>query len=158
RFGAHANQTQVELQRLSEGESAAIASGMLGVPGLPPELQALITGKAEGNPFFVEEVTTSLLEVGAIHREGDGYALVQPFDTIHVPDTVQGVIMARLDRLPEEPKRAMQTAAVIGREFTVRLLDRTAELEGSLEAYLRELKAVELISERALYPELAYMF
>src|SRR5262249_26792886 len=57
-----------------------------------------------------------------------------------------------------EPKRAIQTASVIGREFTVRLLERTAELQGRIEEYLRELKAVELIYERSLYPELAYMF
>src|SRR5262249_46405669 len=77
---------------------------------------------------------------------------------IYVPDTVQGVIMARLDRLDEAPKRAIQTASVIGREFTVRLLERTTELEGQLERYLRELKDVELIYERSLYPALAYMF
>jgi tetratricopeptide (TPR) repeat protein len=68
------------------------------------------------------------------------------------------VIMACLDRLAGEPKRAIQTASVIGREFTVRLLERTAELQGRIEEYLRELKAAELIYERSLYPELAYMF
>src|SRR5439155_8552971 len=125
---------------------------------IPGELQALIHRKAEGNPFFVEEVTRSLLEMGAIRRSGRGYVLARRLEEIVVPDTVQDVIMARLDRLPEEPKRALQTASVIGREFTVRLLERTVELRGHLEEYLRELQTVELIYERFLSPQLAYIF
>jgi class 3 adenylate cyclase/tetratricopeptide (TPR) repeat protein len=158
RFGDPSCAVGLELQSLSEQESGEVAHGLLGADSLPGELQELIYGKAEGNPFFVEEVTKSLLEIGAIRRSGSGYILARRLEEIYVPDTVQDVIMARLDRLPEEPKRALQTASVIGREFTVRLLDRTAELQGRLEEYLRDLKSVELIYERALYPELAYMF
>ena len=66
--------------------------------------------------------------------------------------------MARLDRLQDEPRDALQTASVIGREFTVRLLDRTAGLGPGAEPSLRELKAAQLIFERTLYPELVYMF
>jgi tetratricopeptide (TPR) repeat protein len=131
---------------------------VLGAESVPAELRDLVYRKAEGNPFFVEEIVKSLVEVGALRSAGDGYVLAQPIEDVYVPDTVQDVIMARLDRLADEPRRAIQTAAVIGREFTVRLLERTSELEGRLEAYLKELKAVELIFERSLFPELAYMF
>ncbi len=157
-FGERPSYTQVRLAGLSEQESAALAEGVLAVENLPEELQRTIAARAEGNPFFVEEVVRSLLEVGAIRRADAGYVLAKPVEEIDIPDTVQDVIMARLDRLEEEPKRALQTAAVIGREFTVRLLERTAELEGQIAGYLRELKAVELVFERSLYPELAYMF
>jgi predicted ATPase len=75
-------------------------------------------------------VTKSLVETGSIVQAGTGYVLARPLATIDVPDTVQDMIMARLDRLGGEPKRVIQTAAVIGREFTVRLLERTAELRG----------------------------
>jgi tetratricopeptide (TPR) repeat protein len=157
-FGERSYYTNVRLAGLSERESAALAEGVLADGRLPDELERRIGARAEGNPFFVEEVVRSLLETKAIHRTDDGYVLARPIEEIHVPDTVQDVITARLDRLDDEPKRALQTAAVIGREFTVRLLERTAELQGRVEDYLRDLKAVELIHERALYPELAYMF
>ena len=148
----------IDLQSLSEADAAAVAAGLLGEHAMPSELQHLVFAKAEGNPFFVEEVTRSLIETGALRRSNTGYELARPVDEIEVPDTVQDVIMARLDRLPDEPKRAIQTAAVIGREFTVRLLERVADLHGQADDPLRELKSVELIYERSLYPELAYMF
>jgi class 3 adenylate cyclase/tetratricopeptide (TPR) repeat protein len=158
RLGSRPFFTTLPLQHLSESESAAVAGGLLGAGALPDELRELIFRKAEGNPFFVEEVTKSLVEVGAVRATEDGYVLARKIGEIYVPDTVQDVIRARLDRLDEEPRRAIQTAAVIGREFTVRLLERTSELEGRLGAHLRELKAIELIYERSLFPELAYMF
>jgi len=157
-FGERLAATRLSLTSLSEGESARLAEGIIGSEHLPEQLERSIAHKAEGNPFFVEEVVKSLLEVGAIRHTDDGSVVTRPVDEIDVPDTVQDVIMARLDRLDEEPKRALQTAAVIGREFVVRLLDRTVELRGRLAGYLRELNDVELIYERSLDPELAYAF
>ena len=66
--------------------------------------------------------------------------------------------MARIDRLEEAPKRTLQLASVIGREFTRRLLDRLAEIQAQTDEFLRELKAIELIYEKSVFPELAYMF
>ena len=158
-LGARPHFIQIDLQTLSESETAAVTDALLGAHGMPAELQQLVFAKAEGNPFFVEELTRSLVETGVIRRVNSAYELARPVDEVHVPDTVQDVIMARLDRLPEEPRRAIQTAAVIGREFTVRLLERTADLHSDEAGdQLRELKSVELIYERSLYPELVYMF
>jgi tetratricopeptide (TPR) repeat protein len=84
--------------------------------------------------------------------------LAKRLDEIVVPDTIQDVIMARIDRLDEAPKRTLQLASVIGREFTRRLLDRLTDLRGRTEELLRELKAIELIYEKSVFPELAYMF
>jgi tetratricopeptide (TPR) repeat protein len=75
-----------------------------------------------------------------------------------VPETIQDVIMARIDRLEGSPKKALQLASVIGREFTVRLLDRISELQAQLDRFLQELKVLRFIHERSSYPELAYMF
>jgi class 3 adenylate cyclase/tetratricopeptide (TPR) repeat protein len=158
-LGVRPSFVHIDLQTLSESETATVTDALLGAHGMPDELQELVFAKAEGNPFFVEEVTRSLLETGVLRRVNSAYALARPVDEIHVPDTVQDVIMARIDRLPEEPRRAIQTAAVIGREFTVRLLERIAHLQGDeADDRLRELRAVELIYERSLYPELVYMF
>src|SRR5207237_1683458 len=94
-----------------------------GANDLPDDLRGLIARKAEGNPFFVEEVVRSLQELGAIRRVNDRYVLSTRLDEIIISDTIQDVIMARIDRLAEAPKKTLQLASVIGREFTRRLLD-----------------------------------
>jgi len=146
---------RLALEPLSERDTGLVAQGASGEVTLPSELGALIYRKAEGNPFFIEEVTKSLVESGELVHAGTAYALGRPLAQITVPDTVQDVIMARLDRLEEAPRHALQTASVIGREFTSRLLERTS---GTSEDALRQLKSVQLIFERSLYPELVFMF
>jgi class 3 adenylate cyclase/tetratricopeptide (TPR) repeat protein len=157
-FGERTYHTRIALNTLSTEHSVEIAQALLATESLPEELQALIVRKAEGNPFFVEEVVKSLLEVGALRRAGEGYVLAKRLDEIFVPDIIQDVIMARIDRLEEAPKRTLQLASVIGREFTRRLLDRIADIRARTEEFLRELKAIELIYEKSVFPELVYMF
>ena len=157
-LGERSYLTRIGLQPLSPVESVAMAAALLEGPVLPTEIQELITHKAEGNPFFVEEVTKSLLELGALQRTDAGFALGRPVSQIVIPDRIQDVIMARIDRLGDEPKRAMQVASVIGREFAVRLLQRAAELGERVEPLVSELRSLELIYEKSGVPELAYMF
>jgi class 3 adenylate cyclase/tetratricopeptide (TPR) repeat protein len=148
---------RIVLEPLSASDTALVAGGASGAQTLPPAIAEEIYRKAEGNPFFIEEVTKSLVESGDLLAGDEGLSLGKPIDEIRVPDSVQDVIMARLDRLADEPRRALQTASVIGREFTSRLLERT---EGRVlsEGAVRQLKAVQLIFERSLYPELVFMF
>jgi class 3 adenylate cyclase/tetratricopeptide (TPR) repeat protein len=157
-FGERTYHTRIALDSLSPEDSADMAEAMLATEGLPDALQALIVRKAEGNPFFIEEVLKSLLEERAIRRDGDRFTLTKPLDEIVIPDRVQDVLMARIDRLAEAPKKTLQVASVIGRDFTRRLLDRVADLHGQTDELLRELEAVELIYEKQLFPELAYVF
>ncbi|MBI3127451.1 MAG: AAA family ATPase [Candidatus Tectomicrobia bacterium] len=157
-FGDRTYHTRTTLDALPTGESVQMAQGLLAAESLPEDLKALIVRKAEGNPFFVEEVVKALREVGAIQRDGGGYVLAKRLDEVVIPDTIQDVIMARIDRLDEAPKKTLQVASVIGREFTRRLLDRLAEVQERTEELLRELKAIELIYEKSLFPERAYMF
>ena len=157
-FGERTYTTRIGLRTLSDHDSLRLAAGMLVMAEFPPELRDLIVRKAEGNPFFLEEVLKSLLEVGALRQRDGQYMLTQPISEIYVPDTIQDVIMARIDRLEEAPKRALQLASVIGREFTVRLLERISDAKGQLERFLQELKVLEFIYERSFSPELAYMF
>ena len=84
--------------------------------------------------------------------------LGESLERIVVPDTIHGVLASRIDRLEDEPKRTLQLASVIGREFTQRLLDRIADIRGSTSEALRVLQGIELIYEKTLHPELAYMF
>src|SRR2546425_414503 len=156
-FGDRSYHTRIALNTLPGEASVAMAQAMLNTDSLPEDLKHLIVRKAEGNPFFVEEVVKSLQEVSVIRRDGARYVLTRHLDEIVIPDTIQDVIMARIDRLADAPKKTLQLASVIGREFTRRLLDRIADLHGRTEDFLTELKAIELIYEKALFPELAYM-
>jgi class 3 adenylate cyclase/tetratricopeptide (TPR) repeat protein/ribosomal protein L40E len=157
-FGERTYHTRIALDSLSTEDSAEMAKGLLATEHLPPELNTLITRKAEGNPFFVEEVVKSLQEIGVIRQIEDRYILTKQLDEIFIPDKIQDVIMARIDRLAEAPKKTLQLASVIGREFTRLLVDRLAEIKERNEEFLRELKAIELIYEKSLFPELSYMF
>jgi class 3 adenylate cyclase/tetratricopeptide (TPR) repeat protein len=150
--------TQVALHPLSNDESGSLIASVLGVPEVSRDLQALITRKAEGNPFYLEEITRSFLERGIIRREDSGYRLRRSITPSDVPETIQDVIVSRLDRLPETQKHVVQTAAVIGREFAARLLQRITDIQERLDDCLSELKNLELIYEKSVFPDLEYMF
>jgi DNA-binding NtrC family response regulator/tetratricopeptide (TPR) repeat protein len=149
---------RVALTGLSTADCVAIACGLLSVAELPEALQALLVRTAEGNPFFVEEVLRSLQETGAVRAEGTRVRVAPQLTEHVVPDTVQDVIRARIQRLPEAPRELLEQASVIGREFTRRLIDRLAGASGATERTLHELKAVELIHETSVFPERAYAF
>ncbi len=157
-FGTRSFYTTLNLHSLSEAETLAMAGRVLGTEQFPPELKAALMEKAEGVPLFVEEVTKTLLDLGVLRREDGGYRMVKGLAEVSVPDTIQAIIMARLDRLGEEGKRTVQLASVIGRQFMRRLLERIAGLTGQLEGLLAELKALEIIYEQGLLPEPAYIF
>ena len=151
-------QSRITLGSLTSADSIAMARSLLAANSLPEALQTMIVRKAEGNPFFVEEVVSSLIEVGAIRRSEDRFVLTKQLDDVIIPDKIQDVIQARIDRLDDEPKNTLQLASVIGREFTHRLVTRLADNRGRTHEHIQLLKALELIYEKDIYPELAYMF
>ena len=135
-----------------------MALGVLAVDELPDDLQALLVRRAEGNPFFVEEVLRSLQETGALRRGTRRLELTRDLTQVVVPDTVQDVILTRIQRLDDAPRRLLEVASVIGRQFSRRLVDHLAESREASEHALRELKMVELIYESSVFPELTYTF
>jgi class 3 adenylate cyclase/tetratricopeptide (TPR) repeat protein len=149
---------RVSLRHLPIGESDALLAGALPGGRCPEEIRRLITGKTEGNPFFLEEVTKSMVESGILRVAGGAYELTRPIDEVHIPETIQEVILSRIDRLDHDAKDAIQLASVIGREFTARLLGRMSDARHRLDNLLSELKMLELIYEKAYFPELSYMF
>ena len=157
-FGDRSYHLRLALQPLSRREMGEMAEAMLDSSAVPLELSELIASRAEGNPFFVEEVTQSLLEDGSLRVEDGRITLARDLGSISVPDSIQDVLMARLDRLDDAPKRALQVGAVIGREFALKLLERIVEAGDRLGPVIDELRALELIYEKAAYPELAFMF
>ena len=101
--------TQISLHHLTPHDGLAVVHSALHGETLPDQVEQMIIDKAEGNPFFLEELTRAMVEQGSSATN------------IDVPDTVQGVLMARIDRLPEEPKRLLQTASVLGGATSARL-------------------------------------
>jgi class 3 adenylate cyclase/tetratricopeptide (TPR) repeat protein len=157
-FGSRSFSTTLTLHSFSETETLTMAGQVLGTAQFPVELQTALMDKAEGVPLFIEEVTKTLLDLGVLQRDNGGYRLVKRLGEVHVPDTIQGIIMARLDRLGDDGKRTVQLASVIGRQFLVRLLARVAGLSERLDGLLCELQALEIIYEQGLVPEPAYIF
>ena len=157
-FGNRSFYTTLTLHTLSEAEALGMAGLVLGTDQIPAELKAALLDKAEGVPLFVEEVAKTLLDLGVLRRENGGLRMVKGMGEVSVPETIHGIIMARLDRLGEDGKRTVQLASVIGRQFLQRLLERIAGLSGKLEGLLQELKALEIIYEQGLLPEPAYIF
>jgi class 3 adenylate cyclase/tetratricopeptide (TPR) repeat protein len=157
-FGERSYYTRMALPALSTSATVQMARAMLAAEQLPEEVAVLLVQKAEGNPFFVEEVVKSLRETGVLQRQGDRYVLSQSLDDVVIPNTIQGVLMARIDRLDEAAKQTLQLASVIGRECTHRLLAHLADHQPQLEAALQVLKATELLYEVHRQPELTYLF
>jgi tetratricopeptide (TPR) repeat protein len=152
--------TEIELAPLSQIDSAQLVRNLLEIEDLSPQVREMIVRKAEGNPFFLEEIIRGLIDVGAVVRDsttGRWQATAQ-IEMITIPDTIQGVIMARVDRLEEDVKQALKTASVIGRSFLYRVLRAVAEADRQLDQHLAELQAVELIREKQRVRELEYIF
>jgi class 3 adenylate cyclase/tetratricopeptide (TPR) repeat protein len=123
-------------------------------------LQQLILMKAEGNPFFIEEMIRTLIALQAMVHDATsgGWRPTARLDQITIPDTIQGVIMARIDRLDDELKEVLKLAAVIGRSFFYRVLRAITEDDRPPDPHLVELQAVELIREKGRTPEREYIF
>src|SRR4029450_12858672 len=115
--------------------------------------------RTEGNRFFLEESVRTLVETGVLVGEPGAYRLASPLDGLQVPATVQAVLAARIDRLPPEEKRLLQTAAVIGTDVPFALLQAIADVsEEALHRGLAHLQAAEFLYETHLFPELEYTF
>jgi predicted ATPase len=119
--------TEIRLEPLSLQDSRALVSNLLQIESLPTETRELVLAKAEGNPFFVEEVIRMLIDRGAIVQEGDHWVANERVASIEIPDTIHGLLLARIDRLPQESRRTLRVASVIGRQFGVTVLERLLE-------------------------------
>ena len=156
-FGERTFYNRISLKALGEEETLDLAKSVISEGNLPEPIAPLILERAEGNPFYIEEITKSFEEIGAFRRV-EAVEAALDLDQIEIPTSIQDVLMARIDRLPEEQKNALQIAAVIGREFAARLIGGIAGLEQRASDILGELAGLELIYQTQFYPELAFMF
>jgi len=119
--------TEIALRPLSTEESRELVANLLAIESLPIEVREFILKRADGNPFFVEEVIRMLIDRGAIVRQGDQWVATSAVEGIEIPETLQGLLLARIDRLPEDAKRTLRVASVIGRQFSVKVLESVLE-------------------------------
>jgi class 3 adenylate cyclase/tetratricopeptide (TPR) repeat protein len=158
-WGSKTYYTQLRLDPLPEASADVLLQALLGNdPGLVP-LTRLLIARTQGNPFFLEESVRTLVETGILVGDRGAYRLDKPLDTLQVPATVQALLAARIDRLPAEDKRLLQTAAVIGTEVPWPLLHAIADIsDEALYRSLAQLQASEFLYETSLFPERAYTF
>jgi len=158
-WGARSYHNQLTLHRLSNRESLEMVTSILGTREIERTLEELILEKTEGVPFFIEEFIKSLKDLKIIERKEDVYRLTKDAQQLTIPSTIQDVIMARVDSLPEGAKEVLQTGSVIEREFSYPLINRVTGLpEKELLSYLSVLKDSELLYERGIYPQSNYIF
>jgi class 3 adenylate cyclase/predicted ATPase len=163
-WGSKTYYTQLRLAPLGKDEAEELLTFLLGTdPGLKA-LKQLILDKTEGTPFFIEEVVQTLAEEGILTGEHGHYRLMhhaptQHALTLHISPTVQGVLMARIDRLAPAEKAFLHQLAVIGRQFPLSLVRRVVpQPEEELYRLLALLQSKEFLYEQPAFPEPDYLF
>jgi tetratricopeptide (TPR) repeat protein len=158
-WGSKTYYTQLRLDPLPPVSADELLQGILGDDPSLASLKRLLIERTEGNPFFLEESMRTLVETGVLVGDPGAYRLVKPLDSLQVPATVQAVLAARIDRLPSEEKRLLQTAAVVGTEVPFPLLQAIADLSDvALHRGLARLQAAEFLYETRLFPDREYTF
>jgi class 3 adenylate cyclase/predicted ATPase len=169
-WGGKTYYTQLRLDPFGEREAEELLTALLAekVGGQPTAsfqpLKRLILAKAQGNPFFIEEIIQELCEQGVLAgTEGESGLNPSPAATsltdLHIPTTVHAILASRIDRLPPEEKDLLQTLAVVGKEFPVRLLTHvTGRSADTLQTLLSRLRAAEFLYEQPVFPEPTYAF
>jgi tetratricopeptide (TPR) repeat protein len=158
-WGGKSFYTQLRLDPLSPASADDLLRALIGTDPSLAALTSLLISRTEGNPFFLEESVQTLVETQVLAGERGAYRLAQPLTSLQMPATVQAVLAARIDRLPPKEKQLLQTAAVIGKDVPLPLLQAVAELpEEEMQRGLSHLQAAEFLYEARLFPEREYTF
>lgn len=152
--------TELRLQPLGDAHSRELLSHLLEIESLPPTLRTAVSQRAEGNPFFLEEVVRTLIERELVDRVDGRWVARANVGDLEVPDTIQGLLAARIDRLDPQVRRAGRVAAVIGRQFGAGLFARVydGDEQQGVHPHLAALEAHGLLRLEATAPELRFGF
>ena len=149
---------EIRLQDLSTSEAHDMLESLLKTETIPSDLKGFVQDKAEGNPFYLEELVNSLIESETLVRDNGSWKITRPITEADISSTIHGLISGRLDRLEKETKRILQEASVIGRGFLYEILKRITELEDCIDSGLSTLERLDLIRTRSIEPDLEYIF
>jgi class 3 adenylate cyclase/tetratricopeptide (TPR) repeat protein len=158
-WGGKSYYRQLRVDPLPPESAERFLEALVGMDSSLDAVKRLLIERTQGNPFFLEESVQTLVETRALAGERGAYRLTRPLQAIQVPDTVQAVLAARIDRLAPEDKRLLQAASVIGETVPLVLLETVAELsEEELRRGLGRLQAAEFLYETSLFPDPEYAF
>jgi class 3 adenylate cyclase/tetratricopeptide (TPR) repeat protein len=149
---------EMRLHDLSASEARKMIKSLLKTETIPVELQHYMEEKAEGNPFYLEEVINALIDLKKLIRDDGAWGFAEDFTEADVSPSIHGVIASRLDLLKKEEKRILQEASVIGRVFLYMILQRITELKDHIDRCLGGLEGLDLIRMKSLQPDPEYMF
>lgn len=149
---------EIELKRLSTAESHDLVNHLLEIADLPQKIRDLILTRSDGNPFYLEEIIRNFIDQGVLHRQEEKWRARDAISEVTIPETLQGVLLARIDRLEDEVRSTLQIASVIGKSFLYRLLEAISEAERHLDLHLTALQRADLVREKSRWPELEYIF
>jgi len=149
---------EIRLQDLSSSEAQGMLESLLKTDRIPSDLRRFVQNKAEGNPFYLEELVNSLIETETLIRDNGSWKVTRAITETDISSTINGVISGRLDRLDMETKRVLQEASVIGRAFFYEILKRITVLKHDIDGFLKGLEQLDIIRTRSLQPDLEYMF
>ena len=157
-WGSKSYYSKIGLKQLGIPSTNHLIKTILESEEISQEIEKLVFNKTAGNPLFIEEFTQMLIEDGAIQQKGSQYILNRNPSDIQVPETIQGLIAARIDRLEDDIKSTLQVASVIGRDFAYRILQSITGTSEELKTYLYSLQDLEFIYEKKNMRDLEYIF
>lgn len=146
------------LEPLKEHHCEDLIKNLINVRALPSPIRTEIITRAEGNPLFIEEVVRSFIDEGIVELRHGAFRVTKQIDLVNIPETIQDVLTARIDRLDEKTKDLLKMASVIGRAFFYRILAEVAKPIADMDKRIECLKAAQLIRERERMGETEYLF
>jgi len=153
--------TSIDLDHLDEKESQTFIKQLMGIDQIPEVINDIVLGKSEGNPFFIEELIRMLVNEGVLTQISERWVLSPDIDITKIPNSLQGLLTARIDRLPPDARLTLRVASVIGRDFSDSVLenvmaDRAPDVE--LLEQLSTLESIGMVKVAQVQPELIYTF
>lgn len=150
--------SEIYLEPLDEKQCDLLIQNLLKATGIPENVRIGIANRAEGNPFFIEEVLRSFIDEGIVELRGGKFKVTEKIDSVIIPETIKEVIMTRIDRLNERTKSLLKEASVIGKYFFYKILTNVAKTIEGIDESLEYLQRIQLIQKRERLEEIEYLF
>jgi len=153
--------TEIELSNLDEKESQSLIKQLIDIEEIPEVIRTMVLGKSEGNPYFIEELVRMLVNEGVLINSNDRWVVAPHIDPKKIPDSLQGLLAARIDRLPPDARFTLRVASVIGRSFPERVIEHVmadTAPDLALMVQLSTLESISMVKVEQVNPELTYKF
>jgi len=150
--------SEIYLEPLDEKHCDLLIRNLLKATGIPMDIRMSIANRAEGNPFFIEEVLRSFIDEGIVELRGGEFKVTEKIESVIIPETIKDVIMSRIDRLDEGTKSLLKEASVIGRFFFYKILVNVTKVTEDIDERLKFLQRIQLIQKRTRLEEVEYLF